>query len=645
MKFTTLKIENFLAITKAEVNLKDRGLVLIQGANLDDTSATSNGAGKSSIADALCWVLYGTTAREVTGDDVVNDTAGKGTMVQVDIEDGDDVWRIKRHRKYPKLKDKLVVLHLLKDGTINDETKGTDKLTQVVVDKVVGASHEVFVASMYAGQEKMPDLPAMTDKNIKILVEEAAGVTLLEEAYKEARQRLNAAAEKVTAIETSMVNVQSKIDLLEDQITTTEASAAGWEADRKSAIARSRAELGPLVASVKALDAEIAFVDQPAIEGVISDCDASLAAVKAEQDELAELNRKLSRAEMALASATASVRMHRENYDRDAKRLEGVKHKVGCPCDECGRPLTESELAAATSGAQKVLAKSKSDLRDAKQAFDDAKTAAGDALQRRDAYQASMTDVSQTNAERASAQAALDDLAGKIRSREIQAQRARAIAEDVKKLAAAENPHTHTIAGIATKVLSLKSSLEDLADKHKSSEEARAVAESVSKVFSPAGVRAHILDEVTPFLNQQTAKYLSILSDGNIEANWTTLVANGKGELREKFSIDVTNAKGGKLFKGISGGEKRKVRIATALALQDLVATRASKPIELFIGDEIDDALDPAGLERLMQILEEKAQERGSVFIISHNSLTDWVSQIMKVEKQHGETRVTETTT
>ena len=62
-----------------------------------------------------------------------------------------------------------------------------------------------------------------------------------------------------------------------------------------------------------------------------------------------------------------------------------------------------------------------------------------------------------------------------------------------------------------------------------------------------------------------------------------------------------------KSFQTLSGGEKRKVRIACSLALQDLVSNRASKNIDLFIGDEIDDALDTAGLERLMGILESKS--------------------------------------
>ncbi len=48
------------------------------------------------------------------------------------------------------------------------------------------------------------------------------------------------------------------------------------------------------------------------------------------------------------------------------------------------------------------------------------------------------------------------------------------------------------------------------------------------------------------------------------------------------------------------------------------MASRASKNIELFIGDEIDDALDTAGLERLMGILSKSARARhGDALILT----------------------------
>ena len=83
MDIKSLSIRNCLTIGHAELELDSRGLLLVQGENRDDTSAKSNGAGKSSILDALCWCLFGETARGVSGDDIVNTTAKKDCSVIV----------------------------------------------------------------------------------------------------------------------------------------------------------------------------------------------------------------------------------------------------------------------------------------------------------------------------------------------------------------------------------------------------------------------------------------------------------------------------------------------------------------------------------------------------------------------------------
>jgi DNA repair exonuclease SbcCD ATPase subunit len=642
MKFTKLLLEQFLAITKAEINLADRGLMLIQGINEDDSSAESNGAGKSSLADGLCWVLYGETARGVSGDAVINDKAGKGTMGQVDIDDGDDVYRIARHRKHPKHKNSLTVMHLAKDGTINELTKGTDKLTQEVVNRIVGASLEVFRAAVYAGQELMPDLPAMTDKQLKVLIEEASGVTLLEEAYRLARDKLSAAKAAHSEVTDQTDKAGMRKDMLEDQVITTTAQRDGWEIDRKTKIATLKAEVGIRVGTVKDIDADIAAIDEPAIAKGLADCDAKLASLSGEQKTHNDLARKVTTAQGEITNHRRFAEAYKREHEQIRDQIAALDATVGTPCHECGREHDRDTIAvhkaALVKKAGELAERFKESKDKMKQATEDAQKLEGELH----AFAASMTDPSAINAERASLlgqQRALDDLK---RKREVEAVQAKNLANQAKELTAAVNPHLATLTDLEAKIAKIDAELGVLAGKLKEEAGKVEIAESVVKVFSPAGVRAHILDEVTPFLNAQTSKYLSIMSDDNIEAVWTTLVPNSKGELKEKFSIEVTNAKGAKSFGGLSGGEKRKVRICTALALQDLVATRATKPIDLFIGDEIDNALDPAGIERLTQILEDKARERGSVFVISHSDLKDWVSQVITVKKKDGETTLLE---
>lgn len=642
MRFTTLEIENFLAITAANLRLDDRGLCLIQGENLDDTSATSNGSGKSSLADALCWVLYGETARGVTGDAVINDKAGKGTMVQIDVDDEGEVYRIARHRKHVKHKNSLTVLHLAKNGTMTDLTKGTDRLTQEVVDKIVGASLDVFRAAVYAGQEQMPDLPAMTDKHLKMLIEEASGVTLLEDAYREARDRLQTAKNACDMVTGKIDTARRQKEFIEDQVITTTASRDAWTLDHQLRLVMVKTEIGGRVTKVKELDLDLADIDVKEITDGLAECDRKLGVLGSERKEHGDLQKKVSNAEAAANSLRQGLLAIKKRHEAAKEARDNAQHKIGCPCDECGRPLTAAEMRDVIAAASKKLSDLSQEFADAKKLLEQAAKSTGELTSALQAFEASMTDPSAISAQRASLQSRSDAHQRLIRERELEVTKARALGDEAKRLAASINPHDKALTNLNDKLTQAGNAITALCDELKSKETELGISESVVKVFSPAGVRAHILDEVTPFLNQQTSKYLETMSDGNIEATWATLVKNAKGELREKFSIEVVNDKGAKSFAGLSGGEKRKVRISTALALQDLVATRATKPIDLFIGDEIDDALDTAGLERLTQILDEKAKERGSVFVISHSDIRDWISQVITVQKKDGETTLIE---
>lgn len=638
MKFRKIIIENFMALKHAEIALADRGLILVQGINKDDTSAVSNGAGKSSTFEALMWCLYGTTSRGDEGDAIINrfSDKGKNCRVQVTIEDGSETWLVTRHRKHKTGKNALhlhsVETTVTGESTV-DHTQGTEKLTQELVNKVVGCPQDVFEASIYAGQGKMPELPGLTDKKLKLLVEEAAGTTILEAAYDEALGRAR-------SLKADRDLLQVKVDRLADaigdadlRILDLERRRDDWVTARDAQVRTIRDRAKTFADEAKTLEAEIAKVDEAALKGEIADCDAKIAGVKAEV-----MQERIYAGQVADAESDVKVRQSRvESLSNDARRakkaLEEVEHKIGCPCTECARPMTAAELAPAKKAATERLTKLVADLRAAKLDLEAREKALASLRETLDAHRASMSDVSAVSASRTAADARLRTLIELQRQRQRAIELAKREIDQAKAKIAEANPFNDQIDTTKAQRDKLRGDLEAQEKRLEEMNVEVEIAESVTKVFSPAGVRAHILDTVTPFLNEQTAKYLSTLSDGNMTATWSTLSRTAKGELREKFVIEVENTLGGEAFSSISGGEQRKVCVAAALALQDLVASRATKPIELFIGDEIDNALDPAGIERLMNILEEKARERGSVFVISHSDLKDWCPQVLVVTK------------
>ncbi|MEB0029136.1 AAA family ATPase [Undibacterium sp. RTI2.1] len=636
MNITKLNICNFLTIGEASFDLDGRGLMLIQGENEDDTSAKSNGAGKSSIVDALCWALYGTTAREVTGDDVVNETAKKNCSVSVVLEDGDDAYTIKRYRKDKTMKNQLIVHRIPNYGVAVDLSKGTDKETQEVVNKIMGCSLDVFVGSIYAGQEKMPDLPNMTDKQLKLLIEEAAGVEELATAYAEARTRS-------TQVNLELLGAETEANVLTAQLATSEAGLLKaqtdfdqFEANRKDRAREELKAVSPIQDKINEEKAKVASIDAPALSKRKTELESILAKRNVEEQGL----RELAIAERSISDKVTRFRSTTEIEKGALKRQEdsiaSINSQVGTPCGSCGKVYCEHDLEEAVNARNAALTLQKKSLLQAATGLRDALAEHEVAKAKVATFQASMSDVTAVSEEmrKIDTQLRLSTMFDEAQAKLL------AAIDEVKNRAKTKmsepNPWKNLIETQVEQIEALKVKIHNVQTSIATLEDKAEVYMDAVKVFGPAGVRAHILDTVTPFLNDKTGEYLDALSDGNIHAVWSTLSRTSKGDMKEKFNIEVTNDKGGKTFKSISGGEKRKVRIATAMALQDMVASRAAKPINLFMADEIDHALDEPGLERLMTVLDKKAKERGTVLVVSHNSLSDWIDSVITIKKTGG---------
>lgn len=637
MKFLTLEVENFMALANAKVELDQRGLVLIQGVNAGDSSASSNGAGKSTLMNSLMWCIYGETSHGVKGDDVLSTGHEKNCRVKVTIEDEGKRYAIIRHRKHKEFKNRLIVR-----GEDGDMTKGKDSLTQEFVERLIGASKEVFMASIYASQEAMPDLPGMSDKNLKTIVEEAAGVDRLTKAYAIARERANAAAARMETTKTKMDACLSLVESAQNELESAKTSSEAWERDRSERLDVARADLVGAEVTLTEVEMELRSLPEQ-----IRDTENAIGKEREKLASKEEHDAKLVKVRGAITDIRASIRIT-ENIQKEAMqrarafkvKAEEVNTNVGEPCPTCGKAYCVEDLSTVK---ESFVEQARSEI---SQAQASATSVAKyqehleKALKIESSLVASTPDVSAI----ISRIEQLTKELGTLRHREkevvaVEALVARARSE-VDRITKETNPFLAVIKRHEESLAANKSNYGVLKTELKNIQEQALLLDKARQVYSPAGVRSHILTSVTPFLNAQTAEYLNTLSDGNIVAEWSTMESTKKGEWRDKFNISVRKIGASKTFQTLSGGEKRKVRIACSLALQDLVASRASKNIELFIGDEIDDALDTAGLERLMGILEAKARERGTVMIISHKEMKSWFRETITVEVKEGRSYV-----
>src|SRR5215472_2094458 len=86
LNFKRLSVANFRSFDdKANISFEP-GLHFVRGDNQDEPRLEANGAGKSSLFDALCWVLYGKTVKNLRNTDVTPWSGAEPTEVTLVIE-------------------------------------------------------------------------------------------------------------------------------------------------------------------------------------------------------------------------------------------------------------------------------------------------------------------------------------------------------------------------------------------------------------------------------------------------------------------------------------------------------------------------------------------------------------------------------
>ena len=100
MKLISLGIKNFRSFKNEQVfYFAGPGFHFLCGDNQTESRLGANGAGKSTVFEALCWLFYGKTSKGMKGSDLCNWEAGKQTEVWLLYEELGSQYRVSRSWK------------------------------------------------------------------------------------------------------------------------------------------------------------------------------------------------------------------------------------------------------------------------------------------------------------------------------------------------------------------------------------------------------------------------------------------------------------------------------------------------------------------------------------------------------------------
>jgi DNA repair exonuclease SbcCD ATPase subunit len=430
---------------------------------------------------------------------------------------------------------------------------------------------------------------------------------------------------------------------IQEQLTDLKLQIDELEESLKSSIEK---DLKDLTESIESKEQEIQELDE------------AIAKFDELKEHLKELQSSESEVSSAIRTTTRKIEDYQSDnagYERKIARLEkdtdSLRSKlsenestIGTPCPVCGRPLEAEHVQAAIEEIQSSIESNDSDIADYQKSIQSNNKKVSKLQANLSEYQELLEEVEEAIAdtesdleENNSAEASRRELAKELRALETSKLKKEKLKSQVaakieslqsqvnfysKKFddtAVQENPYEAQLQSESAKITEFMSEKELLNSEIAGFQNKMEVLQFWLKGFSNSGIKSMLLDDITPFLNERANKYLQVLSGNHVHVEFSTQTPLKSGELREKFQIRVMNEDGGDSYTSNSSGEKRRIDVAINLALQDLIASRANKKLNIMFADEIFDSLDSVGIDSVMSLLKMFADERSSIFVVSHN--------------------------
>lgn len=675
-----LTIQNFLSIRSITLDLNDRGLVLIKGKNMDNEAIDNNGSGKSSLIEALVYALYGRTIRGLKGDAVVHNIPKKNMKIWLDLtDDNGDTYRIARYRKHSTNKNKSFLYKNGKDITPKSEAD----FNEYVAD-LLQADYLTFTSSLLYTAESFKFTSA-TDSEMKSTFDKMLGLDVFSKCLEITKNRLKEVEGDLSTTEWKIDDRKKKIDSLAEQISEAEELVQEHEDKQKEKSESLKKQLEDLEEELTEKQGDLLDLNEELEKAEenkdkaekqlaskrkkLKEVDELKAAIQDIKDEISEHEREITKAKKMSEEDTENIEVYQKRIEKYQKKIEELQQKkdeldeeIGLPCPTCGQPMTAESIEPAKkeydeqiqsqqddivkqedkiSKAQKEIEQFQKDIRNHESEIEELQadveqfeTLIKKSKKLIDEKAECEEKVQEFTKKYYKAESAVKVKASEIKQTEKSIEQTK---KDIDKLSKEENPYFKMIDKYKEEQSKCTEEISELEEGIQDKLDEKQCLQFWQQAYSNQGIKSLILDDITPFLNRRVNKYLNKLAAGHIEVKFNTQTTLKSGEVREKFSIEINNQDGGSEYIANSAGEKKRVDLSINLALQDLVAARSNKSLNISIFDEIFDALDESGIESVIELLQELSQEKSSIFVISHNPhLQSMFSNTITVVKKDG---------
>ena len=594
LRFSKVRLHNFFCYSDAELNLEDMGYAIVSGRNnMELDGAISNGSGKSSIFNAICYALTGETAQGLSNNVENIYTDPNDCWVEVEFTADNDEFIVRRY-KTPRTDMTILINGEDRSG------KGIRESQQLLRSFLPELTSQLIGSIIILGQGLPYRFTYNTPSARKTLLESLTKSDYMVQTIKdkldnrkeELRLQLRSYEDMNVANVTQTKIYSERLTKLNKELEEyNECSSDGNIEESIEEINDSISHYEKILKSLNKkklnLDSKIDLLLSDKMN-VINEGNRILS------DKLNPVEIKLSE----LRSRLVDEKSNEKQLEKEINKLESIVDV----CPTCGQKIPDvhkidtTDLKNKLNGVKLIT----------KSLFEDVDKLNAEKTSISENHTSSMNETlskydNSVNAIKKQIESLDTDICNTNKLVQIDT-------EEKSRLVHVQENYTKVV----NEILEINNILDKLSqDKSEIDQNIRDTNEHLNVVQSLITLakrefRSALLVNVVAYMDRKAKEYArDVFGYENL-----SIVVNDN-------YIDVIF--NNKYYEALSGGEKQKVDIIIQLALRDLLSNQLNIHSNILVLDEGLDFLDSKGSEAVLNLIQSRLTDVESVFIISHH--------------------------
>ena len=470
--FKCVRWKNFLSTGNqfTEIQLDRSPTTLIIG---------ENGAGKSTILDALCFGLFNKPFRSISKSQLVNSVNGGGTIVEVEFVVGGKEVRVMRGIKPNKFEV------YVNDNMINQDANARD-YQKHLEQQILGLNYRSFTQVVILGSSTFVPFMQLSTKARREVVEDILDIkvfSLMNFLLKNKNKELN---EEIR-------NVEYQYDLTEEKIALQQKFIEDVINNKSSIITENKQKIKDNNSTIGTRNSDIKVLEDEKI------------ALSYDAEEHLKVDKKLKK----LTQTEAALKNKRSEHDR---QIQFFKDNDECP--SCEQPITESTK-------QTQIESRNTKIREIENGIGDLQRLESEEQDRLQSILNDLDTIRQNDVEIAKIRASITELEkfNTKLQKDIETYESGSVSEEDKK-----------------KLAELKGTIKYIDEQKSKLNEDRFYIDVARNLLQDSGIKTKIVKQYLPIMNKLVNTYLSSMDffvNFNIDENFNETI---KSRFRDEFS-------------------------------------------------------------------------------------------------------------